>query len=93
MTFSTIALNRLKLGLAQVLDLLRQMLDIQTVVAPEMRAQGLRLLLGPGVEVLVVELGRLGRHAYPHSSIASGFLDVALERARSLAPVAPSTRR
>jgi hypothetical protein len=67
-----IALNRVKLGFAQILDLLGQMLDVEAVVALEVRAQRLRLLLGPGVEVLVVELGGLGRHACPHSSIESG---------------------
>ena len=88
-----IALDRVQLGLAQVLDLLGQMLDVEAVVALEMRAQRVCLLLGPGVEVLVVEVGCLGRHGRPHSSIESGSSTKRLNAASSSAPVAPSTRR
>jgi hypothetical protein len=86
-------LNGMQLGSAQVLDLLREMLDVEAVVALEMRAQRLRLLLGPGVEILVVQLGCLGCHGHPHSSIATGSSTKRLNAASSSAPVAPSTTR
>jgi hypothetical protein len=37
------------------------MLDVEAVVAPEVGAQRLRLRLGPGVEILVVEDRGLAR--------------------------------
>src|SRR6478672_863401 len=49
-----LALHRIPFALAQILDLLRDVLPIEAVVAGTQATQHLSLVLGPGVKIIVV---------------------------------------
>src|SRR5437762_11064746 len=49
-----LALHRIPFALAQILDLLRDVLPIEAVVAGAQAAQYLSLVLSPGVKIIVV---------------------------------------
>ncbi len=49
-----LATHSIALALAQILDLLGDMLAVEAVVGNRHRAQHLGLVLGPGIEIVVV---------------------------------------
>jgi hypothetical protein len=66
--FGHVAFERALVGFPQIRDLLRQMRNVQAVVAGEI-AQTRRLVLGPGVEVPFVKRQRVWGSAVGHAAL------------------------
>src|SRR4051812_4590821 len=71
-----LAFGRTAFALAQILDLLRHMLAVEAVVVARHRAKDLGLVLGPGIEIVVVigavASGSVGHQRFSCIAAASG---------------------
>src|SRR5437879_3584603 len=65
---SDLAAHGVALALAQILDLLRDMLAVKPVVAGPHRAQHVGLVLRPGIEIVVVS-GSVGARSIGHGRL------------------------